>query len=454
MENRNEVVEVTEAIRERIAAGDWSAVPEQLEQLHVQDIAEFLMELETEEVARVFRGAPRTRWAPIFSYLDTNYQEELLREVTDEEARFILSHLLPDDRTALLEELPDELQQRLLRLLDPSLARQATELLHYPEDSIGRLMTPRFISLRPKWTISQALDHIRRESTRSETINVVFVTDAAGRLRGAISLRELVLAEPTDRIEEVMKDYVVSVQASKDREEAVHLIQHYDLEVLPVIDERNVLLGMVTVDDVLDVAEEEVTEDFHKMGSVGFVNLSLRDARPSLLYRKRVGWLIMLVFINIFAGASLAYFETTIEAVIALVFFLPLIIDSGGNAGAQAATLMVRSLATGDVRMRDWTQMLGKELGVAIALGVTMGAAVWALGLWRGGAEVGTVVAISMVLVVVMGSLVGMSLPFLLSRYNLDPATASAPLITSIADIGGILIYFSVATALLTIPAG
>jgi magnesium transporter len=230
------------------------------------------------------------------------------------------------------------------------------------------------------------------------------------------------------------------------------LVQHYDLDAIPVVDSEGVLLGTVTLDDVMDVAVEEVTEDFHKMGSLGAFHLSLREARPSLLYRKRAGWLVLLVVVNVFSGAAIAYFEETIQAVIALVFFLPLIIDSGGNAGAQASTLMVRALATGDVRLRDWARLFGKELAVALALGITMGFAVWGLGVWRGGSEVGIVVALSMVLVVVMGSLLGMLLPFVLSYLKLDPATASAPLITSLADIGGILIYFAVATAILKVP--
>jgi magnesium transporter len=454
MEKMDEVVRITHEIREQIARDEWDVIGERLEHLHVQDVAAVMMELERPELVQLFRLAPAPRWTPIFSYLEPSYQEELLQELTDEEARLVLNELLPDDRTALLEDLPPEAAERLLGLLHPTEMRQAADLLHYPEDSVGRLMTPRVIAVRPRWTVSQAIDHIRRESTRGETANVVLVTDPAGRLVGAVTLKSLVLARPSEPIQRVMKDYVVSVLATKDREEAVHLIQHYDLEVLPVVDEHNVLVGLVTVDDVLDVAEEEVTEDFHKMGSVGFVSLSLRDARPSLLYRKRVGWLMFLVFINIFAATGIAYYEATIEAVIALVFFLPLIIASGGNAGAQAATLMVRSLATGDVHMRDWAQMLFKELGVATALGLTMGLAVWGLGIWRGGMEVGTVVALSMCLVVIIGSVLGMLLPFVLNRLNLDPAAASAPLITSVADVAGVLIYFSIATATLQIPPG
>ncbi|WP_290652763.1 magnesium transporter, partial [Aquisalimonas sp.] len=300
--------------------------------------------------------------------------------------------------------------------------------------------------------VEQALNHVRSRSQAGETLNIVFVTDVRGALLGQVRLRDFVLGRPDRRIEEVMNDDPVKVVASEDREEAARLMKHYDLEVLPVVDNSGILLGIVTVDDVIDVVEEEATEDFHKMGSVGALNLSLREARPSLLYRKRVGWLVLLVFANVFGGTAIAYFEETIEAVIALVFFLPLIVDSGGNAGSQSATLMVRALATGDVRMKDWLRLWGKELGVAIGLGLTMGVAVSVLGLWRGGMELAMIVSLAMVCVVVMGSMIGMLLPFILARFNLDPATASSPLITSIADFFGIVIYFSIATLFLTLP--
>lgn len=249
-----------------------------------------------------------------------------------------------------------------------------------------------------------------------------------------------------------MDHHFICVSAFDDREKAVETVQHYDLNALPVVDSDGVLLGTVTLDDVMDVAELEATEDFQKVGGVGVLNFSMRSARPSLLYRRRVGWLVLLVAINVIGGGIIAYYEETLEAAIALAFFLPLIVDSGGNAGTQSATLMIRALATGDVRMRDWAVLLGKELSVALALGITMALAVWGIGIWRGGTEVGIVVAMAMCLVVVFGSLVGMLLPFVLGKLRLDPATASAPLVTSIADVVGILIYFSIAAAVLTLP--
>ncbi len=453
MEDREEVVELKDFLLDLIREEAWSDVTEEFDSLHVQDIAGLLGELtEPETRVKVFRQIPQERWVPVFSYLQPAQQEGILAELSNREGRFVLTNLLPDDRTALLQQMDPEHTERTLKLLKPEDMRLALSLLHYPEESVGRLMTPSYVAVQPEWTIAEALRHIRQEGQKGETVNTVMVLDEQERLVDVAELRRFILAEPDDIVDSILPGYFVSVNAAEDREAAVRAMQHYDLEVLPVTDNAGVLLGIVTIDDVMDVATEETTEDFHKMGSVGALTLSMRDATPALLYRKRVGWLVTLVFVNIFSGAAIAIFESTIEAVIALVFFLPMIVASGGNAGAQTSTLMVRSMATGDVTVRDWTRLLGKELLVGIGLGLTMGLAVSVIGLWRGGPEVALVVALAMAMVVLMGSLVGMALPFLLSLAKFDPATASVPLITCIADIAGILIYFSIATALLTLP--
>lgn len=300
--------------------------------------------------------------------------------------------------------------------------------------------------MRPHWTVRRALDHVRVFGRDSETINLVYVTGDTGRLLDDIELRRLILADPDTPVETLMNRTFVSVTAFDDREKAVELIRKYDLVALPVVDSAGALLGIVTVDDMLDVQEAEATEDFHKVGSVEPIRTSIRETGMRVLYRRRISWLLVLVLVNIFSGASIAFYERTISETVALVFFLPLLIASSGNAGAQSATLMVRALATGDARLGDWLMLLGRELLVASAMGLTMAGAVWALGWWRGGPDVAVVVAVTMVLVVIVGSIVGMSLPFLLSRFRLDPAAASAPLVTSIADIAGVLIYLSLAT--------
>ncbi|MDQ2075867.1 magnesium transporter [Marinimicrobium sp. ABcell2] len=438
-------------MRDLIQHETWSEVATHAENMHVQDIAAALDGLEPDVVARALEELPKESWPDIVSYLSLNCQNLLLQQLDDESGRLIMSDLSPDDRTTLLEALPADQVEQLLKLLSPGELKHALQQLGYPEDSAGRLMTTGFITLREYWTLGTAIAHLRRHRDDQETINTLYITDHKGRLQGTISLKRLVLEDPDRKVEELVSGEPVSIFASEDRTEAVRLIQHYDITALPVVDANGALLGVVTVDDVMDVAEEENTEDFHKIGGMGAVGLSLRDASPALLYRKRIGWLVLLVFMNLFGGASIAHFEATIEAVIALVFFLPLIVASGGNAGAQAATLMVRALATGDVHARDWLKLWGKELSVSLALGLTMGAAIWGIGLWRGGYDVALVVSLSTLLVVVIGSMIGMLLPFVLNRFNMDPATASAPLITTIADICGILIYLSIATAILQI---
>ncbi len=443
---------VKQPLRELIVAGAYGTLAERLPEEHVQDIAEALADFEPSMVLEVFGMLPVDERPEVFAYLSPNQQYQILNAADDDIGIPLLRALPADDRTSLLESLKPEQLQEILRLLAPAEVRKAMEQLGYPEQSAGRLMNTDFVTVRPNWSLARGLDHVRRQGHQGDGVNTLYVTDHRGRLQGTISLKRLVLEAPDKEVQSLISGPPVSIDASESRNEAARTIQHYDITALPVVDKHGVLLGAVTVDDVMDVVEEEATEDFHKLGGVGVVGLSLRDARPSLLYRKRVGWLVLLVFMNIFGGAGIAYFEATIEAVIALVFFLPLIVDSGGNAGSQSATLMVRALAIGDVMAKDWLRLWGKELGVAIALGLTMGVAVYGLGLWRGGTEVAMVVSLAMILVVTFGSMVGMVLPFMLNRFGFDPATASAPLITSIADICGILIYFSIATAVLTIP--
>jgi magnesium transporter len=289
------------------------------------------------------------------------------------------------------------------------------------------------------------MQHIRRHGRDSKTVNRIYVIDERWHLLDDIDLRRFILAAPDARVADILDHCFVSLSAFADGEAAVATIRRYDQTAVPVVDSDGVLVGIVTVDDVLDVQEAEATENFHRVGSVGPIRTSLREASIGFLYRRRIGWLITLVVMNIFSGAGIAAFEETIEAVVALVFFVPLLIDSGGNAGSQSATLMIRAMATGDVRMPDWLRLLGRELGVALALGLTMALGVSTIAYFRA-PEVMVVVAVTMTTIVLVGSLIGMSLPFVFTRLGWDPATASAPLITSLADISGVLIYFSIAT--------
>jgi magnesium transporter len=303
-------------------------------------------------------------------------------------------------------------------------------------------------------TPGQAFEALRLQAPDSETIYRAFIIDDDRRLLGSVDLRALLTARPGERVSSLMEKDPPFVRADASREEAAHLISRYDLIALPVLNGGGRLAGIITPDDAIDVVEQEGTEDLHRFGTVRDLEEPVRSASIFRLYRSRITWLVLLVFGNIFSGLGIAYFEDMIAAYVALVFFLPLLIASGGNAGSQAATLMVRALATGDVRASDWTKMLGKEFIVASLLSLSMAAAVSTIGLVRGGPEIALVVALSMIGIVIVGSLIGMSLPFILHRFRLDPATASAPLVTSIADAGGVIIYFAIATQILSLPQG
>ncbi|MEX2583441.1 MAG: magnesium transporter [Gemmatimonadota bacterium] len=432
--------EIVELVRRR----DWVTIREVLIDWPAQEISDLILELPKSDRVLVYRVLPREVAANVFSHLALEQQDALLRDLTDGETRDLLADLSPDDRTGLLEELPGQATQRLLNLLGAEDLKEARWLLGYPEESVGRLMTPDYVAVHPGWTVADALRHLRHFGHDSETVNRVFIIDKSWRLLDDIELRWFILEEPETLVSELMDHSFASVSAFADREVAVTLIRRYDQTVLPVLDSGGVLLGIITVDDLLDVQEEEATEDFHLAGSVGPLRTSFRDAGMALLYRRRAGWLLALVLVNLFSSAAITMYEDTIQAVVALTIFLPLLIGSGGNAGSQASTLMVRALATGDVTSSDWLRLLSRELAVAAAIGATMSAAVAIVGLVHA-PEVLTVVTLTMFIVVVVGSLIGMLMPFVLTRIGADPAVASAPLITSVADVTGVIVYFSIA---------
>ncbi len=439
--------EVEDLIQNR----DWARLKELAAKWPVADVAELLVELKKPDRVMMYRSLPRMLAAEVFAYLEGHQQDAFLRDLTDEEARNLMENLAPDDRTALLEELPAEVTQRLLSFLGPSDLKEARQLLGYPEESIGRLMTPDYVSARPNWTVERTMEEIRNKGRDSETINAIYVTDFASRLVGAVALQQIVLGNPSDTIRGIMRAPAISICAFEDREIAAKLMERYDLSVLPVVDSDGALVGIVTGDDVFGVAREETTEDFQKGAAVAPLRISIKDAKPALLYKNRVGWLVFLAIMNLIAGSLIAGFSDTIAKVVSLVGFLPLLIDSAGNAGSQSATLAIRAFAMGDIDSRDWPKIMGREIGLALALGSTMGAAVWIISAITVGHTIGTVVAISLVIVVLLASMVGIAIPFALNKFGLDPAAASSPLVTSVADILGVMVYFTMARWILGI---
>jgi magnesium transporter len=363
----------------------------------------------------------------------------------------LVTEMDADDRVDLFKHLPEDDQQHLMRGLAEGERDDIRRLSAHDESSAGAIMTSDYATLGADMTARDAIAALRTQAPVSETIYRSYVLDEGHRLIGSIRLHELILADDGTPIALLMDHAPVAVTVDTDREEVARIIARYDLLALPVVDDDGRLVGIVTHDDAADALQAETTEDFQKMSTVLPFSESLRDATIGVLYSKRIVWLALLVFGNLFSGAGIAMFEETILAYVSLVFFLPLLIDSSGNAGSQSATLMVRALATGDVVLKDWRDLILRELVIAAALGATMALVVLPLGAWRGGADVALVVGSTMFLVVIVGSLVGMSLPFLLSRLRLDPATASGPLVTTISDAVGVLVYFSIATLVLTL---
>ena len=427
----------------------WSELKTAVAEWPAPELAELVVERDSPDRLLLFRVLTRDLSGEVFSHLDSEAQNALLGELNSDELRRLLANLEPDDRTHLFEEVPDRVVQRLLNLLNPADLKAARLLLSYPDESVGRLMTPEYVAIRPDWTIEQALRHIRVRGRDREVVTTIYVTDDHWRFLDAVELPQLILAELDELVENVLEHEAVTLSPYDDREEAVRQMGRYDLFVLPVVGADGVLLGIVTADDVLDVAEEEATEDFQLSAAVEPLKVSYGEASVLSLVRKRIPWLLALVVVNLGAAGVIAAYEETLMAVISLTFFIPLLMGSGGNTGAQSATLMVRALATGDVDRTQWSRTAQKEVAVGAMLGMTMGASVWFLGLFRGGGQVALVVALAMFLIVFVSNLIGTMVPLLLTRVGIDPAVASTPLITSVADIAGLIIYFMIATRLL-----
>ncbi|MCE8044605.1 magnesium transporter [Halomonas daqingensis] len=440
------------SLRSAMQRRDQEAIERLIADMQPADLAEFVQHEHTDTVLSLLQHLPLDQRAVAFGYLSEALQEEIALRLSVTKLAELLLHMSADERTDLFKQLDEDRQQALLHAMPRAEQEDLRKLSSYEEGTAGAIMTSDYVAIPAYYDVTRALATLRATGTHAETVYQLYCIDTDGRLLGTVSLRELILAEPDSQVAELMTEEVVFVTADTAQEEVARLVARYDLLALPVINGGERLVGIVTYDDAMDVAEEEATEDMHKGMSIGKLEGGLRSASLFDLYRKRVVWLVLLVFANIFSGAGIAYFEETIEAYIALVFFLPLLVDSGGNAGSQAATLMVRGMATGDVRTRDWTRLLGREVLVAVGLGLTMALAVSVVGIFRAGTEIAMVVAMSMVLIVIVGSLIGMILPFVLNRLGWDPATASAPLVTSIADASGVLIYFAIATAVLGLP--
>lgn len=445
-------------IEELIVARDFATIREVFEDWDPVELALLVTNLSADSRVIVFRLLHKDLAADTFAYCELDMQEELLHDMAREQVASILNEMSADDRTQLFEDLPANVVQELINHLSAEERAIALSLLNYPEDSVGRIMTPDYVIVKKHWTVQQALDHIRMYGKNSETLNVLYVTEH-GTLIDEIHIRDLLLAMPDSQIEDVMDYKAQALLVTDPQEKAVEMFRHLDRYALPVVDKDRKLLGIITVDDVLDIADEQATEEMQKFGGVQALDEPYITVPIFELIRKRATWLVVLFVGGFLTATAMSYFQSTIDRAVVLALFLPLIISSGGNSGSQAATLIVRALALGEVGLADWWSIMRREITVGLCLGVVLGI----LGFCRlffgdmitGDYDanispiIAAVIGISLVGIVVAGTIAGSMLPLIMKRLGFDPAASSAPFVATFADVTGIIIYFSIATLLL-----
>ncbi|KAF1023261.1 MAG: Magnesium transporter MgtE [Acinetobacter bereziniae] len=441
-------LELISEIEKAIQNHQFDVIEQHFDQINDADIAKLLSDLSLNEQLTLVEHLPNAAY--ILEFLSLEQQLKISEHLPKQILVEILSQMHSDDRTDLFKYLPSPLQQSIYADLSPEIQKQIQYLAKYPEESAGAIMSSDYVAVSPDLSIGQAIQQIRKTAKNRETVYLIYVVDPQHTLLGVASLREMILADPEQSITDVMSTDLIMGDVNEDQESVAEKLRYYDFIALPIVDQQQHLVGIVTYDDAMDIVTEEATEDFLKSSAVtSSPKMSIKTAPIHYLYKKRVFWLVILVFGSLLSGFGIAHFEDIIAKNIVLVFFLPLLVGSGGNAGSQSATLMVRALATGDVHLKDWLYLIGRESLVGLCLGGTMAIAVSILGYFRGDAMVALVLALSMMGIVLMGCLIGMSLPFILNRLKLDPASASAPLVTSICDATGVIVYLCIASIIL-----
>ena len=447
-----------DSITELVARRQWDLLREALLPLHPSDIADIIIEHPTETEGIIFRLLPKEKAARVFSYLPAAEQRQLLEALSNDQVRRLLDEMTPDDRTRLLEEMPAEVTRELLLKLDPRELEAARKLLGYPENTAGRYMTPEYAWIYPDMTAARALAKIRETGRGKETLNWVYVIDAGGKLVEDVRLANLVLANADTQVLEIDDPELVSVRATDDRDAVLKAFAKYDRTALPVTDDHGYLLGIITADDVLDIAEQRATEDIQRLGGSEALGASYLDVSLATMLRKRGGWLAALFIGEMLTATAMGFFEAEIARAVVLALFVPLIISSGGNSGSQATSLIIRALALHELRLRDW-KVFGREIVAGVALGAFLGSIGFLrIVLWQhlhftdyGPHYVLVAVTVfgALIGVVGFGTLTGSMLPFMLRRLGFDPATASAPFVATLVDVTGLCIYFGIALLVL-----
>ncbi len=437
-----------------LANKDLPAVKARLASWLPADVAPILSELPIEQLALLFRGCSKDLSAAVFSYLEHPAKRKLLKTLTQPQAAELLNALPPDDRTAFLNELPLDLAMQLIAMLNPVERKVTQDLLAYPEHSVGRMMTLDFVAVHPEWTVRESLDYIRTHGYDRETLNMVYVTDLDGHLVDDIRVRRFLLAEPETKVSALMDGNFATLSPTDDREKALAVFRKYDRVALPVTGPDSKLIGIVTADDMLDVAAEEATEDIQKLGGSEALDEPYTTIALTKMVKKRASWLVVLFLGEMLTATAMSYFEDELSKAIVLSLFIPLVISSGGNAGSQAATLVIRALALGEFKLRDWWRIMRRELAAGLMLGLILGAIGFLrIIIWSRFSHiydpnpflVATTVGTALVGIVLWGSLMGSMLPLMLKRVGFDPATSSAPFVATLVDVTGLIIYFTVA---------
>ena len=453
-------------IKTLIDTRNFGALREVFSEWPPADVAEAILDLDENDRVIVFRVLPHTLAADVFEYLDVDAQQELLHAMAHEQVVAILNEMSPDDRTALLEEMPSAASRQLIKLLTPDERRIAQSLLGYPDGSVGRLMTPDFIAIHEDWTVKEVLDYVREHGQDSETLNVIYVVDDRGQLIDDLRMREFLLRPLGAKVADIRDQSFVALKVNDSQEDALNIFRRYDRTALPVVDSNNVLVGIVTIDDMLDVAEEQATEDIQKLGGMEALDEPYTTISMLRMIKKRAGWLVLLFLSEMFTSNAMAHFQDEIAKAVVLALFVPLMISSGGNSGSQATTLVIRAMAVAEIRLKDWWRVMGKELTAGALLGTILGIVGFCrIMAWQ---KLSTMfphavffqhydhpfllaftIFFALLGIVTWGTLIGSMLPFILRRVGLDPATSSAPFVATLVDVTGIFIYFTVAAIIL-----
>ncbi len=463
-------VNVKAEIAALIDRKDFAALKKFLERWLPADLAPIIAELPVEQLAVLFRVAPRALAAATFPYLEHSGQHKLLKLLNPEQAAALMNALPADDRTAFLNELPLDVAMQLLGMLTPDERQVAQSLLAYPEHSVGRMMTLDYVAVHPEWSVREALDYIRTHGYDRETLNMIYVVDDQGQLIDDVRVRRFLLAPLDGAVRDLLDGNYTWLAPTDDREKALHLFKQFDRVALPVVDENKKLIGIVTVDDMLDVAEEEATEDIQKLGGSEALDEPYITIALHRMVKKRASWLVVLFVGEMFTATAMGFFDTELKKAEVLALFTPLVISSGGNAGSQAATLVIRALALGEFKLRDWWRVMRREIIAGTALGVILGSVGFLrITIWSVIAHhvhspvvqkiftdygphwtlVASTIGAALVGIVLWGSLMGSMLPLLIKKLGFDPATSSAPFIATLSDVTGIVIYFTVAMFIL-----